>query len=241
LAGESEEEYQANLENWLTSLEATTPVLVDLAARIADVSYRQERVRRHEEAILAGHIQAKTAVTLVGAKLVMAREAFMATQGLILLAEGVVTIMPASEILKLVPAMNRVVEAALASDVSFALVHALGTSVEAVTADAVVEVEPSSFQALARACKAVLGALKVRISELDVEVVRERERIGREVFFSDLPEIRRLGPVRARLARELDQAMDAFKKARELVSLAHAAEPASSQPCKVELHVVGRP
>lgn len=239
LPGESEIEYQATLEHWLTTLAPSSPALVDLVHRVADTFFRQERLHRQENEILGSEVAAKTALTLPGTRLAAARDALGAVQGLALLAEGVMSIMPAAEVQKLSPAMARVTEAAMASDISFALVRALGASVEAVVADTILEVVPESFRALARACRAVEHALVARITELEVEVVRERERIGRELYFRDLPEIRRLGPVRARLAREMDVALEVFRKTKELASQAPAS--LSSQPCQVELHVIGRP
>jgi hypothetical protein len=70
-------------------------------------------------------------------------------------------------------------------------------------------------------------------------VEQERERISRALVFGDSREVRQLERVQARLAKELEQSMAAYEKARALA----ASVPASGappQPYRVELHLVGR-
>jgi hypothetical protein len=82
-----------------------------------------------------------------------------------------------------------------------------------------------AFEAIARACRGLEADLAQRVPDLEREVGREKDRIARNLLLADSTEVRLLDRARARLGKELDLALAAYERAKEL---AEEAEQSSS-------------
>jgi hypothetical protein len=240
MAGESPEQYEANVVAWFDSLRPANAAEAKLIARLADVDFRQDRLARAEERLVATTVEEQVKGSPIRAQQEKAEEALAALRGLIALAESVPPTVDADDVRRLLPALRNTEERVSAVDLAPRVVVAFAKALDDLVIDSVIEVTAEGFTALALAAREVDVALVERIEVLNGELAQERARLTETVLAGDGEEARRLDRHRGRLARELEQQARALKAIRELARDPADAGSGSPVAWLVELRVVGR-
>jgi len=240
MAGETPAMYEANLATWFESLRPATAAEAKLVARLADTDFRQGRLARAEERLVASTVEDQVKGSAAQAVLANATDVLAAVQGLVVLAESVPPTVDADAVRRLMPAMEAVAAQADKLDLPAAATIPLTKALEDLVLDSFVEVTAAGFAAVAKAARAVEVAIGEKLTTLKCDLDRERDRLTELVLFGDGDDARRLDRHRARLGRELEQHARALKAVRELA--AGPADGGSGSPVTwlVELRVVGR-
>ncbi len=240
MAGETPAMYEANLAIWFESVRPATAAEAKLVARLADTDFRQGRLVRAEERLVASTVEDQVKGSAAQVAVANATEVLAAVQGLVALAESVPPTVDADAVRRLMPAMEVVAERADKLDLPAAVTIALTKALEDLVLDSFIEVTVTGFAAVAQAARAVEAAISERLTMLQADLDRERERLTELVLFGDGDDARRLDRHRARLGRELEQHARALKAIRELAAGSAAGGSGSPVTWLVELRVVGR-
>jgi len=240
MAGETPAMYEANLATWFESLHPATAVEAKLVARLADTDFRQGRLARAEERLVASTVEDQVKGSAAQTALANATEVLTAVQGLVSLAESVPSTVDADAVRRLMPAMEVVAAQADELDLPAAVTIPLTKALEDLVLDSFIEVTAAGFAVVAQAARAVEVATTEKLTTLKADLDRERDRLTELVLFGDGDAARRLDRHRGRLGRELEQHARALKSIRELA--AGPADGGSGSPVTwlVELRVVGR-
>jgi hypothetical protein len=240
MVGETPAMYEGNLAIWFESLRPATAAEAKLVARLADTDFRQGRLARAEERLVASTVEDQVKGSAAQAALADATEVLAAVQGLVALAQSVPPTVDADAVRRLMPAMEVVAEQAEKLDLPTAVTIPLTKALEDLILDSFIEVTAAGFAAVAQAARAVEVAISEKLTTLKVALDRERDRLTELVLFGDGDDARRLDRHRGRLGRELEQHARALKAVRELA--AGSADGGSGSPVTwlVELRVVGR-
>ena len=128
LPSEKAEDYEANLNSWLSTLRPESPVEAQVVTRISDASFRLERLSRLEQK----HVQASLEKQLNESRhhqaLVQAQEARQGLMGLAGLAESVTGAADGGAVAKLLPAISKVLELVGKVDLQLSIVAPLGAA-----------------------------------------------------------------------------------------------------------------
>lgn len=240
MKGETPDMYEANLTAWFESLRPATPAEARIVARLADTDFRQARLVRAEERLVASTAESLARKSAAQQALDAATDVLAALQGLVALAESVPPTVDADAVRRLMPAMEVVAERAGKLDLPIAVTLPLTKALEDLVLDSFIEVTAAGFAAVAQAARALEAALVERLAGLKADLDGERERLTEVVLFGDGEEARRLDRHRARLGRELEQHARALKAIRELAVGPAGGGSGSPVTWLVELRVVGR-
>jgi hypothetical protein len=240
MPGETPEQYEANVVAWFDSLRPANAAEAKLVARLADVDFRQDRLARAEERLVAATVEQRVKGSPIHMQMEKAEEALAALRGLIALAGSVPATVDADDVRRLLPALRDTEERVSAVDLAPRVVVALGKALDDLVLDSMIQVTSDGFAALALAAREVEASLVERIGALTGELAEERAQLTDTVLFGDGEEARRLDRHRARLGRELDQQARALKAIRELARDPADAGSGSPVAWLVELRVVGR-
>lgn len=240
MVGETPAMYEANLATWFESLRPATAAEAKLVARLADTDFRQGRLARAEERLVASTVEDQVKGSAAQLAVANATEVLAAVQGLVALAESVPPTVDADAVRRLMPAMEVVAERAGELDLSAAIIFPLTKALDDLVIDAFIEITADAFAAVAQAARTVEAAIVERLVVLKAGLDRERERLTEVVLFGDGEEARRLDRHRARLGRELEQHARALKLVRDLTAGHDPTGPGSAVTWQVELRVVGR-
>lgn len=239
MRNESVDEYRATLAAWFESLQPANQAEARLIAKLADLEFRQQRIARAEEKLLARTIEAKLEQTEAYAALVKARGVLEGVRGLAVLAETAPANVSSERVAQVLPGMNSIGEMVASVDLPVAVTAPLGDALEAFVVDTIVEASPGTFEDVARAARDIEAALVVRIGELDVAVEQERERIADVTLFPSGEEAKVLDRHRSRLAREIELAAKALKTLRELSATVRCDGSGSSVEFVLEVRALG--
>jgi hypothetical protein len=240
MAGETPAMYEANLATWFESLHPATAAEAKLVARLADTDFRQGRLARAEERLVASTLESLTRESLAQKVHDGAAEVLAAVHGLVALAESVPPSVDADAVRRLMPAMEVVAEQAAMLELPVGVTIGLTKALEDLVVDSFIEVTADGFVAVAKAARAVEAAIVERLGVLKANLDQERERLTELVLFGDGDDARRLDRHRARLGRELEQHARALKAVRELAAGSSGGGSGSPVTWLVELRVVGR-
>lgn len=240
LKGESLDEYRATIQAWFESLRPVNMAEAKVVAKLADLDFRQQRIARAEEKLLARTIQAKLEQTETYARLAKARDALEGIGGLAVLAETAPANVSSERVAQVLPAMNHVGQLVAAVDLPVAVTAPLVNALEAFVLDTIVEVTPGTFEAVASAARGIEAALLALIAELEVAVEQERERIAEVTLFSTGEDAKVLDRHRSRLAREIELAAKALRTLRELSATVRCDGSGSSVEFVLEIRALGR-
>jgi hypothetical protein len=238
LPSERAEEYESNLAGWFTTLVPRTPGEGQLVARVADVGWRMGRLSRLEERLVNAALERKLAESAPVKARQTAQEALQAVRSVVVLAEEVTTPRAPESVARIGTGLRFVSELLGKTEVPVVIVAAFDHSVTVLVAESYTDVEPQSFQTLAKAARYAEQALVEKIAELEVEVVAERERLADSVLLGDDADAQLLDRHRSRLSRELGAHLSNLKLLREVASPVKDGERV--EPIPVELRVVGR-
>jgi hypothetical protein len=240
---ESIEQYREDIEPVMSMLlgKSSSCGLARFAHHVADVLQRREKLSRFEQGLIAAATEKKLKATEAFKKLVLATNAIAAAQGLASLCESVPSSISTERVQGLVRPMGTVRDMVAEADVPGTILGPLGVAIEVFVLDSIIEVTPENFLAVASACRDAERDLALRIPALQREVEVERERIGMNPMLLEPRDMRLVDRHRARLAKELEQAMAAFRMARDLAE----HEPPSSgsfveQEQLIQVNVVSR-
>lgn len=112
MVGETPAMYEANLATWFESLRPATAGEAKLVARLADTDFRQGRLARAEERLVASSVEDQVKGSAAQVAVANATEVLAAVQGLVALAESVPPTVDADAVRRLMPAMEVVAERA---------------------------------------------------------------------------------------------------------------------------------
>ena len=169
----------------------------------------------------------------------LTQNALAALRGLVVLAEGIDEGMDVDRAAHLAPAMETVLGMAVAAGAPGTVTGPLGSAIEKFRVATIIEVLREDFETIARACRGLEAHLAQRLPDLEREVERERDHIARNLLLTDSTEVRLLDRARTRLGKELDLALAAYEKARELAREAEKSSSGSSVGrYEVQLRVV---
>ncbi len=159
MAGETPAMYEANLAIWFESVRPATAAEAKLVARLADTDFRQGRLVRAEERLVASTVEDQVKGSAAQVAVANATEVLAAVQGLVALAESVPPTVDADAVRRLMPAMEVVAERADKLDLPAAVTIALTKALEDLVLDSFIEVTATGFAAVAQAARAVEAAI----------------------------------------------------------------------------------
>jgi hypothetical protein len=235
--GEHVQDYRAMLDCWMESLRPQSLAEARLVAQVADVAFRQDRLVRLEERLVAPEVEKHLALSEPMKKRRAVERALEGIRGLTVLAESVASAIDGGEVAKLMPAMRSVAKLVAAADDPVAPAAALDRALDALVTDTVGDVEPAAFATLTTSCRQVETALVAQMTEAEQAVEAERERLVELVVLGEHEHAKLLDRHRARLQRELRVHLDALKVLRDLASPQGDTHVA---PLVVDVRVVGR-
>jgi hypothetical protein len=241
LPSESREDYQSNLAGWVETLKPASPGEAQITARIADLSFRQQRLQRLEDRHQAASLDLELQMTRVHRQLQAARNA---SKGLEALVGAVATVKkdaPVESVVGLASPIRGVME--LLKDVELApeVSVPLEAAYESLQKEMLGQTVPVAvFTRLAEVGGKTLEALTAKVVELEGQVAVEKEKIADEQLLGDDKELKRLERHRNMLNRALDAELARLRVVRELASAASGSSCAAFGPIRVELRVVGR-
>jgi hypothetical protein len=236
---EQADDYDQNVRNWLITVAPRTPGEAELAARLADVVFRQHRLDRLEEKLTSDELDRRINDSELSKKLVSVREAAEALAGLARLAEGVLSPIPFHAALGLLPVARRVVALAATVGNGEQVFSHLGACVEALAQEGAQDVPVEKWNAIAIAAKQVESATQAKAQELEQQVEAEKKRLLVTTLLTDSESLRMLDRHRQRLARELERTLAALKALQALTD-GRTSLPGSLVGIKVEVRLVGR-
>lgn len=238
LPSERAADYEANLTDWFETLVPRSRGEGQLVIRTADVAWRMGRLSRLEERLVNSALEKKLAESAPVKARQTAQETLQAVRSVVVLAEEVTTPRASESVAKIATGLRFVSELLGKTEIPMVIVAAFDQAVTVLVAESYKDVEPQSFQTLAKAARYAEQALVEKIAELETEVVAERERLADCVLLGDDADAQLLDRHRARLSRELGGHLGNLKLLRELAAPSGAAE--KQAPIPVELRVVGR-
>lgn len=211
-----------------------------VVARVADVDFRMDRLARMEERIVNSALEKRVEASVPARALSAARAALEGIQGLTSLAEHITDATDTTQVAKLLPGMRSIAGLVSQVDLPASVLGQLDSAIDALVVDSILEVGAGAFQMLAQAARGVETALVAKITELELAVEVERERLADDVLLGEGPEMVVLERHRSRLVRAFEAELRALKVVREL-AIPEGDEPGSLVPSiRVELRLVGR-
>jgi len=236
LPGESAAAYQAMLSSWVESLGVRTSAEAFVAARIGDCAWRQERLTRYEQAMWSASVESELKKTDMFLHLQITRDALAGVQGVAIMAEQSGGIAPADHVRALMPALRQVLALAEKADAPMEQLLVLRDRVNDLVVDTLLDIQPEAFQELAHAAHALEMVLQAKISQEEILVETERQRIMQVTILGAEKELKLIERHRARLTREMESNLRLLQLVREV---AVDIEPSGS--FVIELKVLGRP
>jgi hypothetical protein len=234
--------YESHLAGWFATIPARTPGVAHAVARIADTSFRADRLARLEAKIVNASLEAKVAESAPAKALKAAKNTLAALQGLAGMAEVVNQPTHVAHVATILPAVRQVVAAVEVVGVPAAISASLGRAVaELDSVEYTVEVPASVFHGLATPGREAEAVLVERLAELEKDIEAERERLADETLLGDDEQMKMLDRHRARLNREMQAHLVTLKLLREVAVPDEVGVGASGNPpFLVELKVLGR-
>ena len=241
LPSESLAMYQSHLAGWFATIPARTPGVAQAVARIADTSFRADRLARLEAKIVNASLDAKLAESAPAKALKAARNTLVALQGLTAAAEAVNQPTHVAQVAAFLRAVRQVVEAVEEVGVPAANSASLADAVaELDSVKYSVTVPAAAFHRLAGAAREAEAVLSERLVELEKGLEAERERLADETLLGDDEQMKMLDRHRARLNREMQAQLVTLKLLREVAAPDEVDVGAVGPPFLVELKVLGR-
>lgn len=238
LPGEDIEQYRANLSAWSVTLCARTPGEAQVVGRVADITFRQDRLARLEEKLTVVTVERALAASAPATALAKAKEALQGVQGLLALAEGVSRSVDADQVARLVPAMRVISNLVDDADVPVGPTAKLDSAIDRLVTETAATVEPAAFSTLAAAVREVLDVLQTMVASGQQALEAERERLAETVSLASDADLVVLERHRARLARALEAELRALKLLRELARPEPQDLGSLVQPLLVEVRLV---
>jgi hypothetical protein len=240
LPGEDIEQYRANLSAWNFTLGARTPGEAQVVGRVADVTFRQDRLARLEEKLTVANVEKALAASAPATALAHAKEALQGVEGLLALAESVSCAVDADHVARLVPAMRVISSLVDEADVPVGPAAKLDSAIDRLVTETAATVEPAAFSTLATAVREVLDVLQAMVAGGQRALEAERERLAETVALAANADLVVLERHRARLARALEAELRALKLLRELARPEPQDLGSLVQPILLEVRVLGR-
>jgi hypothetical protein len=240
LPHESIETYRANLDAWSLTLGARTPGEAQVVGRVADISFRQDRLARLEEKLTVANVERALAASAPAKAFTRAEEALRGVEGLLALAEGVSCSMDAYQVAKLLPAMRVISNLVDEADVPVGPAAKLDSAIDRLVTETAATVEPTAFSTLAAAVREVRDVLQAMVASGQQALEAERERLAETVALAADADLVVLERHRARLARALEAELRVLKLLRELARPKTQDLGSLVQPILVEVRLVGR-
>jgi hypothetical protein len=244
LPGEDIEQYRGNLSAWNVTLGARTPGEAQVVGRVADITFRQDRLARLEERLTVATVEKALAASAPATALAKAREALQGVEGLLALAEGVSCSVDADQVAKLVPAMRVISSLVVEADVPVGPASKLDSDIDRLVTETAVTVEATAFSNLAAAVREVQDVLQAMVASGQKALEAERERLAENAALVGDAELVVLDRHRSRLARALEAELRALKLLRELARPEIPDLGSLVQPILVEvrlIHAIRRP
>jgi hypothetical protein len=240
LPGEDIEQYRANLGAWNVTLGARTPGEAQVVGRVADITFRQDRLARLEEKLTVATVEKALAASAPATALGKAMEALQGAQGLLALAEGVSCSVDADQVARLVPAMRVISNLVDEAEVPVGPAAKLDSAIDRLVTETAATVEPTAFSNLAAAVREVQDVLQAMVASGQQALEAERERLAESVSLAADADLVVLERHRARLARALEAELRALKLLRDLARPEPQELGSLVQPILVEVRVLGR-
>jgi hypothetical protein len=238
MPGESLEAYRANLDIWTTTLGPRTPGEAQVVARIADISFRRDRLSRLEEKLMASALEKALAVSAPAQTLKKVSQAQEAVGGLLLLAEGTAGPVDAADIAPLLPTMRFVVKLLDEAEMPVRVGVALDRAIDGLLSADSGSVGPAALTRLAETVQEVSDGLGARMTGAQQALEAERERLVETGVLADGAETVLLERHRARLGRALEAELRALKLVRELAVVGAGSPGSFVQPLLVEVRIL---
>jgi hypothetical protein len=242
MPAETVEMYETNLSAWLATIPTRTPGERQAVARLADVSFRYDRLARMEVRLANANLERKVAESASAKARKVAQDALDGVRGLAVMCESVDGPRHVSAVASISPAIRRTAQMVDEADVPVGVSAVLDRAVAGLEhEDFVVEVPATAFHALAAVARATETALVDRIAELGKELDTERERLADEALLGDDEQTKVIDRHRSRLDRAMKSQIEVLKLLREVAAPEEILMGSgSSVPFHVELKVLGR-
>ena len=235
LPGEQVADYQAMVAGWAASLGVRNSAEAFVAARVADVAWRQERLGRYEQTMWMAAVEDDLKASDAYAQLQITRDALAGIQGMAYMAEQSGGPMPEDHVRGLMPALRHVLALAEKADAPTEQLLDLRDRVNDLAVDYLLDVPPDAFQELAQAARELEVVLQAKIQQEEIHVATERQRLMQTTILGADTELKVIERHRARLAREMESNLRLLQMVREV---AVNSEPSGS--FVIELKVLGR-
>jgi hypothetical protein len=235
LPGESAVAYEASVAGWAASLGVRSSAEAFVAARVADCAWRQERLARYEQSMWLAAVEDELKASDVYTQLAVTQAALAGIQGMAMMAEQTGGTLPGDHVRTLMPALQHVLSLVEKADAPMEQLVAFRDRLNDLVVDALLDIQPEAFHALAHAARALEEVLKAKISQVEIQVEAERQRLMQVTILGAEKELKLIERHRARLAREMESHLRLLHLVREVVT---DSEPSGS--FVVELRVLGR-
>ena len=155
LPGEQVADYEATIAGWAASLGVRNSAEAFVAARVADVAWRQERLVRYEQDIWSASVENELKETDVYLQLSVTRDAHAGVQGMALMAEQIGGTLPGDHVRTLMPALQHVLILVERADAPMEQLLVLRDRVNDLAVDTMLDIQPKAFHELAQAARAL--------------------------------------------------------------------------------------
>ena len=235
LPGEQVEDYQAMVTGWAASLGVRNSAEAFVAARVADCAWRQERLARYEQSRWMAAVEDDLRASDVYTQLAVTQAALAGVEGVAIMADQTGGTLPGEHVRTLMPALQHVLSLVEKADAPMDLLVAFRDRLNDLVVDTLLDIQPEAFHDLAHAAHALEMVLQAKISQVEILVETERQRLMQVTILGAEKELKLIERHRARLAREMESNLRLLQLVREV---AIDFEPSGS--FVIELKVLGR-